>query len=119
MTSNTAEKRGQLIGLAQAFFERGIPNYIGTGWTVDDDCAALVSSWFYARALGLECPDNSEHVIGTAPPGTLGEALLKARRTAMERDPASSTWGAYQHYGRTGDKLLAFPNASHYHTHMH
>ena len=33
------EERGHHVGLAQAFFARGIPNYIGAGWQVDDACA--------------------------------------------------------------------------------
>ena len=30
VTTNQNEQRGQLVGLAQAFFARGIPNYIGS-----------------------------------------------------------------------------------------
>ena len=39
VTTSQNEQRGQLVGLAQAFFARGIPNYIGTAWEVDDACA--------------------------------------------------------------------------------
>jgi hypothetical protein len=104
-----ADPRGQLVGLAQAFFARGIPNYIGTGWAVADECASECARWFYALVLGLNSP--SGEVIGTSPPATIGDALLVARQKAFESDKSSSTWGAYQHYGRLGDKLLPFPNA--------
>src|SRR5262249_53756653 len=104
------EQRGQLVGLAQAFFARGIPNYIGTGWQVDDACAREGARWFYTRVLGLRRPGEGA-VSGTPPPATIGDSLLKARQEALLFKPASSTWGAYQHYGRVGDKLLPLPNA--------
>jgi hypothetical protein len=108
------EQRGKLVGLAQAFFERGIPNYIGTGWAVDDACALLCAQWFYTRILGLRRPANGDAVIGTLPlgPATIGESLLEARQQALKNKTDSSTWGAYQHYGRVSDKLLPRPNAS-------
>jgi hypothetical protein len=110
VTTNHNEQRGQLVGLAQAFFARGIPNYIGTGWQVNDACALECARWFYTRILGLRRPDDDEDVIGRAPPATIGESLLNARRAAFEFNKDSSTWGAYQHYGRINDKLLPFPN---------
>src|SRR5262249_21928065 len=36
VTTEHQEQQRQLVGLAQAFFSRGIQNYIGTGWEVDD-----------------------------------------------------------------------------------
>jgi hypothetical protein len=110
VTTNPNEQRGQLVGLAQAFFARGIPNYIGTGWQVDDECARECARWFYTRILGLGRPADSEAVIGTSPPATIGESLLEARRAAYRFKRESSTWGAYQHYGRISDKLLPLPN---------
>jgi CHAT domain len=111
VTTNQNEQRGQLVGLAQAFFARGIPNYIGTGWQVDDACARECARWFYTRVLGLRRPANDDGVIGTAPPATIGASLLKARQELFEFRKESSSWGAYQHYGRVTDKLLPLPNA--------
>jgi hypothetical protein len=111
VTVNHNEQRGQLVGLAQAFFARGIPNYIGTGWQVDDECAQECARWFYTRILGLRRPANDDAIIGTSPPATIGEALLQARSAAFSFKKESSTWGAYQHYGRVNDKLLPLPNA--------
>jgi hypothetical protein len=111
VTPDHNEQRGQLVGLAQAFFARGIPNYVGTGWQVDDACAQECARWFYTRVLGLRRPANGEAVIGTAPPATIGESLLEARRAGFKFKKESSTWGAYQHYGRVNDKLLPLPNA--------
>jgi CHAT domain len=111
VTTSQNEQRGQLVGLAQAFFARGIPNYIGTAWQVDDACARECARWFYARVFGLRHPANGDGVIGTAPPATIGDALVEARRAVLEFRKESSSWGAYQHYGRVADKLLPLPNA--------
>jgi hypothetical protein len=110
VTTNHNEQRGQLVGLAQAFFARGIPNYIGTGWEVDDACAQECARWFYTRVLGLRRPADAETILGTSPPATIGDSLLEARRAAFQFNKESSTWGAYQHYGRVSEKLLPLPN---------
>lgn len=104
------EQRKHLVGVARAFFARGIPNFIGTGWQVDDECARECARWFYARALGLAGPDPGTEIIGTSPPATISEALLEARNFVFQKRPDMSTWGAYQHYGRVSDKLLPLPN---------
>ena len=106
-----SEERKRLVGMARAFFDRGIPNFIGAGWSVDDACARECARWFYARVLGLSGPeDGSKFPSG---PETISGALLKARsatydfQQTSESLKASSTWGAYQHYGRVSDKLLS------------
>jgi predicted DNA-binding ArsR family transcriptional regulator len=111
VTADHNEQREHMAGLAQAFFARGIPNYIGAGWKVDDTCAAECAKWFYARVLGLRTPSASTGTIGEAPPATIGIALRDARARAFARNPYSSSWGAYQHYGHVNDKLLAMVNA--------
>jgi hypothetical protein len=110
VTSDYNEQRKHMTGLAQAFFARGIPNFIGAGWQVDDECARECARWFYARVLGLSRPGNDGDLIGEAPPATIGEALKKAREMAFARKPQSPSWGAYQHYGRVNDKLIAMSN---------
>ena len=77
-----------LAGLAQAFFERGVENYIGTGWPVDDAAALEFAKVFYAQALSGE---------------ELGSSLSKAREAILT---IGSTWGAYQHYGQATAKLI-------------
>jgi pimeloyl-ACP methyl ester carboxylesterase len=82
------ESNRNLAGLAQAFFERGVQNYIGTGWPVDDAAALTFAKAFYSEALaGAE----------------LGSALGKARGEILH---LGSTWGAYQHYGQATAKLI-------------
>lgn len=82
------ESNRNLAGLAQAFFERGVQNYIGTGWPVDDAAALLFAKTFYSEAL--EGAD-------------LGSSLAKARGEILN---LGSTWGAYQHYGQATAKLI-------------
>lgn len=111
VTTDHNEQRKHMAGLAQAFFARGIPNYIGAGWKIDDTCAAECAKWFYARVLGLRTPSANAGTIGMAPPATIGMALRDARGKAYARKPDSSSWGAYQHYGHVNDKLVAMANA--------
>jgi pimeloyl-ACP methyl ester carboxylesterase len=79
-----------LCSIAEAFLERGVPNYIGTGWPVDDAQAVNMAHCFY-----------NEVVKGSA----LGPALQGARKSVF-KEGSGSTWGAYQLYGNPGDTLL-------------
>jgi hypothetical protein len=112
-SSKPEDYREQLVGLAQAFFARGIPNYIGAGWKVGDELARECARWFYSRVLGLRRPPTGGGVSDRPDPATLGDALSSARSALLQKqretDPTrqSSTWGAYQHYGRACDRLLA------------
>jgi hypothetical protein len=110
VTTDRADQRGQGVGLAQAFFALGIPNYIGPGWQVDDACALECARWFYTYILSLHGPTDDEIRIGRSPPAVIGYALRDARRRTFQFSNSSSSWGAYQHYGRIGDKLLPLPN---------
>lgn len=82
------ETNRKLAGLAEAFFERGVQNYIGTGWEVVDDDALQFAEVFYERAL------NGNF---------LGDALAAARQKIFE---SGSTWGAYQHYGQSNARVV-------------
>jgi hypothetical protein len=100
------DPRRNFVGVAMAFFRRGIPNFIGTGWQVDDRSAAICAQYFYAFALGLGHPDAK--TLPSRPElQTIAAALRDARIATMRFDKKSSTWGAYQHYGRVSDRLLA------------
>jgi CHAT domain-containing protein len=83
------ESNRNLAGLAQAFFERGVRDYIGTGWPVDDVAARTFAEVFYTEALS-----GSD----------LGSALAEARTKILDD---GSTWGAYQHYGQATAKLIS------------
>ena len=76
--------------LAQAFFERGVPNFVGTGWPVEDEQAVTFAVTFYER------------LVEGAP---MRDAMQAARRKVFEGG-SGSTWGAYQHYGDPDDVLV-------------
>ncbi len=87
-TMTADQKSRRLAGLAEAFFERGIQNYIGAGWPVDDEPAVEFATVFYENALLAQ---------------TLADSLAAARKKIMGQ---GSTWGAYQHYGQVNAQLL-------------
>lgn len=83
-----AEMNKQLAGLAEAFFERGVQNYLGAGWPVDDGPAVTFAKAFYEQVLQAQ---------------TLGNAIAGAREAILQDGP---TWGAYQHYGDVNGRLI-------------
>lgn len=84
----TAEESNQkLAGLAEAFFQRGVQNYVGTGWAVEDEGAAKFANVFYDNAMRGEF---------------LSEALGRARRAIFDY---VATWGAYQFYGQSNARI--------------
>lgn len=92
LTSQLARRRGAngkmqydaalLPSLADEFFKRGVLNYLGTAWQIDDRGAVAFTKAFYKRFLDGD---------------TLGGALLAARKELNKREDA--LWAAYQHYG--------------------
>jgi hypothetical protein len=84
------ESNRKLAGLAEAFFERGVQNYIGTGWEVFDEDAKTLAEVFYREAM-----------MGRL----LSDALAEARKTIFAQH-STSTWGAYQHYGQSNTRLV-------------
>lgn len=82
------ESNRKLAGMAEAFFERGVQNYIGTGWPVVDGTATTFAEIFYKRALSG---------------ALLSDALADARNEIFDQ---GSTWGAYQHYGQSTSRLV-------------
>jgi pimeloyl-ACP methyl ester carboxylesterase len=82
------EQSKGLASIAQAFFERGVSNYIGSGWPVNDDQATKLALIFYEDLL-------------------IGKPLCDAlQRGRAEVSGYGDTWGAYQHYGNANDVML-------------
>jgi hypothetical protein len=102
------DRRARGVGLAQAFFARGIQNFVGTGWEVQDESARAFAAEFYRHVVGVVREGGKDEVYNTAPPATLGSALAHARRVIMGQ--GGTTWGAYQHYGQANAKLLPVRN---------
>ena len=82
---------GLLPSLADEFLRRGVRDYIGTAWAIDDAGGEEFASTFYGRLL---IPPESG-----ASGATIGEAMLAARRRVAELGGETAAWGAYQHYG--------------------
>jgi CHAT domain-containing protein len=92
-TSAKGDRPDLLPSLADEFFRRGVRDYVGTAWEVNDEGAGLFAETFYRALLGT-----------SAPP--LGEAVRAARRALFERRALfGSLWAAYQHYGDPATRL--------------
>ncbi|MGI8638592.1 MAG: CHAT domain-containing protein [Pyrinomonadaceae bacterium] len=107
----TVESNRQLAGLAEAFFDRGIENYIGAGWQVSDEHAIKFAQTFYEKTLKGKTDSKGEKIL--EPPKSLGEALSEARMSISPQHtegvlPSDSTWGAYQHYGNPNARLVNY-----------
>ena len=92
-TGAAVARRGDaelLPSLADEFFRRGVCDYVGTAWEVNDEGAILFAKAFYEVVL----PG------GPNPAGTLGQGLLAARKRLFDHaDIYGALWAAYQHYG--------------------
>jgi hypothetical protein len=69
------EQSKGLVSIAQAFFERGVSNYLGSGWPVNDEQATQLARTFYEGLLtGRSICDLSKRDEGrSVPMGTPGE----------------------------------------------
>jgi hypothetical protein len=74
---------------AEAFFQRGVANFICTAWPVDDQAARRFARRLYSGLLGL---------IKVGEPEPMHVAMREARVEIATR-AGGRTWGAYQHYG--------------------
>jgi len=78
--------------LADAFFKRGVYDYIGTSWQVKEQPAVAFAQAFYESLFTLS-PDEQQSA-------TIGDAVQSARRALYQaREKFGNAWGAYQHYG--------------------
>jgi len=91
---------------AEAFFQRGVSNFICTAWPVDDLAARRFAARLYRGLLGLRAGNSpGAQVLGPGRFEPMHRAMLEAR-LAIARGAdgtinaeAARTWGAYQHYG--------------------
>jgi pimeloyl-ACP methyl ester carboxylesterase len=95
-----------LAGIAEAFFERGVQNYVGSGWPVQDDLALTFATTFYKNALVGRSETDNRAEDEDAAPKSLAESIAVARLAILHD---GSTWGAYQHYGDPNDLLMPRP----------
>jgi len=83
-----------VMGLSRSFFEAGARTVIGTLWPIRDDHAALFFEPFYAAMRGG---------------GSVSDAMLDARRTAIARGLPASTWSSFVVIG--DDAAIGVPEA--------
>lgn len=94
ITPDRARERSALLAptFAEAFFGRGVANFICTAWPVDDAAALEFARRLYRGILGLRGPGH--------PAEALHEAMSAARCELAQLGLGGlQTWGAYQHYG--------------------
>jgi hypothetical protein len=84
---------------AEAFFKRGVANFVCTAWPVDDVAAREFALALYSRLLGLEITVGKSAHHHTIEPQLMHKALAEARYQIASKPYGVGTWGAYQHYG--------------------
>lgn len=105
ITPERAEQRSVELApsFAEAFFGRGVANFVCTAWPVDDAAARQFALDLYGRLLGLVGnPDKRK------PPGfaQMYAAMREARLAIADTGGGYLTWGAYQHYGNPYFRLF-------------
>lgn len=94
---------------AEAFFARGVANFVCTAWPVDDTAAREFALTLYAGLLGLRRAKDGSGRYEAAESSMMFEAMRDARRAVANRDYGARTWGAYQHYGNPYLQLFFTP----------
>jgi len=89
---------------AEAFFARGVANFVCTAWSVDDLAARDFALTLYAKLLGLEYDAKRGPLIDpqsyqASIPQPMHRAMCAARKLISSEAYGGNTWGAYQHYG--------------------
>jgi pimeloyl-ACP methyl ester carboxylesterase len=94
ITPSRAEKRSAALApsFAEAFFARGVSNFVCTAWPVDDAGAREFALALYGRLLGIDG-------AAARAPDVMHAAMREAREAIAEKPEGVRTWGAYQHYG--------------------
>ncbi|MEP0546746.1 MAG: alpha/beta fold hydrolase [Rhodothermales bacterium] len=88
---------------AEAFFERGVTNFVCTAWPIDDLSARTFARVLYGHLLGISVAETEgglRYTRALSQEAPLMYAAMRAARRAIADTPNGfQTWGAYQHYG--------------------
>lgn len=96
---------------AEAFFARGVSNFVCTAWPVNDIAARLFALRLYSGLLGIEKAGLEDESAGVENAASyrkrdrleaMYEAMREARCLIAASPSGALTWGAYQHYGKPG-----------------
>ncbi len=103
ITPDRASARNALLApsFAEAFFARGVSNFLCTAWPVDDAAALAFARRFYRGLLGLRGPGHTPEPAHEAMAAAREEIATKHGRGGMQ------TWGSYQHYGDPNFRIVA------------
>jgi hypothetical protein len=102
ITPDRAEARTAALAasFAEAFFARGVANFVCAAWPVNDRAARDFALRLYSSLLGLKQEQEGGHYsrdgIGPMP---MHVAMREARQFIAGARFGVRTWGAYQHYG--------------------
>ena len=97
---------GLAPGFAEAFFARGVSDFVCTAWPVDDRAALRFAASLYGQLLGIRWDgDRSDFVLDS--PRPMYVAMREARRALFRDAGGRRTWGAYQHYGNPFYRVFA------------
>lgn len=101
VTPDRSERRSAALGpsFAEAFFERGVTNFVCTAWPVDDISAREFAVRLYEQLMGLEPVDATRRRYRPVQPQQMHAAMRAARLRIVEEPRGVGSWGAYQHYG--------------------
>jgi hypothetical protein len=105
VTPDRASERTDKLApsFAEAFFNRGVANFVCTAWPVDDAAARKFALTLYSHLLGIQAPDSPGAVVHPEP---MHEAMKRARLAIAATPNGRTTWGAYQHYGNPYFRLF-------------
>ena len=103
ITPDRADLRNSALApsFAEAFFARGVSNFVCTAWPVDDQAALAFARRLYRGLLGAGGVREPMH-----------KAMAEARRAIAAPEFGAgglATWGAYQHYGDPWFRVRAEP----------
>jgi pimeloyl-ACP methyl ester carboxylesterase len=98
---------------AEAFFARGVANFVCTAWPVDDLAARVFALTLYSGLLGIRVDESGR---ADAQPDDrakmMAHAMRDARLAIARTSNGRTTWGAYQHYGNPYFQFFYNPEQS-------
>jgi pimeloyl-ACP methyl ester carboxylesterase len=94
---------------AEAFFERGVSNFVCTAWPINDVAARVFALTLYGHLLGIRPFPKRRSERRSKAMLEMYRAMMEARRalTRPEHGYGALTWGAYQHYGNPFFRLFS------------
>jgi pimeloyl-ACP methyl ester carboxylesterase len=111
ITPDRSEMRTAALApsFAEAFFQRGVVNFVCTAWPIDDLSARFFALTLYGRLLGIDVQYSREQGFefarGEMKP--MHVAMREARLAIADTHAGRQSWGAYQHYGNPNFRFFA------------